>query len=106
MAWQSPAARLEKIEEEAAALVTEARAASEGDRERIVDEATAQAETIRAGASRDLNAEVNRAQRDLQTHVAHLAVGIATKLVKDNLGSDDQNRLVRDYLDQLGESVS
>lgn len=100
------AARLAKIEEEAAALVATARDEAARDKARVIEDAESQAEKIRAGASRDMQAEVTRASRDLQTHVAHLAVNIATDLVKKNLSDADQDRLVRAYLDELGTSVS
>ena len=63
----------------------------------MIEEATAQAEAIRGSASRDMNSEVTRAERELQSHIAHLAVGIATDLVKKNFSGADQDRLVRDY---------
>ncbi len=100
------AARLERVEEEAAGLVAQAREAAEHDKAKMIEEATAQAEAIRGGASRDMKSEVTRAERELQSHIAHLAVGIATDLVKKNFSGVDQDRLVRAYLDRLGESVS
>jgi F-type H+-transporting ATPase subunit b len=103
---EESAARLAKVEEEASALVAQARDDAQRDKTRIIEEADTQAEAIRAGASRDMRSEVARAERDLQSHVAHLAVGIATDLVKKNFSGADQDRLVREYLDRLGESVS
>lgn len=100
------ASRLERVEEEAAGLVEQAREGAERDKVRLIEEAGAQAEAIRSGASRDMRSEVSRAERDLQSHIAHLAVGIATDLVRKNFSGDDQQRLVRAYLDRLGESVS
>jgi F-type H+-transporting ATPase subunit b len=98
--------RLERVEEEAAGLVAHAREAAEQDKVKMIEEATAQAEAIRGGASRDMKSEVTRAEHELQSHIAHLAVGIATDLVKKNFSGADQDRLVREYLDRLGESVS
>ncbi|NKB86926.1 MAG: hypothetical protein GKS06_01725 [Acidobacteria bacterium] len=103
---EESAARLAKVEEEASALVAQARTNADQDKVRIIEDADAQAQVIRAGASRDMRSEVARAERDLQSHVAHLAVGIATDLVKKNFSGADQDRLVRQYLDRLGESVS
>ena len=100
------AARLDRVEEEAAGLVEQAREAAEHDKAKMIEEASGLADAIRAGASRDMKSEVARAERDLQSHIAHLAVGIATDLVKKNFSGADQDRLVRDYLDRLGESVS
>lgn len=100
------ALRLERVEEETAGLVAQARESAARDKVKLIEEATAQAEAIRGGASRDMKSEVTRAKRELQSHIAHLVVGIATDLVKKNFSGADQERLVRDYLDRLGESVS
>lgn len=103
---EESASRLAQIEEESAGLVAQAREDAERDKARMIDEAGAVAESIRAGANRDMQGEVTRAARDLKAHVAHLSIGIATDLVKKNFSSSDQDRLVREYLDRLGESVS
>lgn len=100
------AVRLERVEEEAAGLVAQAREGAERDKAKMIDEAGTLAEFIRSAASRDMKSEVTRAERDLQSHIAHLAIGIATDLVKKNFSGADQERLVRDYIDRLGDSVS
>jgi len=100
------ASRLERVEDEASGLVARARDDAERDKAKMIEEATGQADAIRRSAGRDMKSEVTRAERDLQSHIAHLAVGIATDLVKKNFSGADQDRLVRDYLDRLGESVS
>lgn len=103
---EESASRLAQIEEESAGLVAQAREDAERDKTRMIEDAGVQAESIRAGANRDMQGEVARAARDLKAHVAHLSIGIATDLVKKNFSSSDQDRLVREYLDRLGESVS
>lgn len=100
------AERLARVQEEAAALLEQARVAAVAERERIEASAVDQAAQIRDGAARDLNAEVARSRRNLQLHVADLTVGMARRLVKDNLTGDDQDRLVREYLDRLGGTVA
>ncbi len=100
------AARLGRVQEEASALVTQARAAAATDRQRIEAAAVDHAAQIRDRATRDLNVEAARSRRRLQLHVADLAVGIARRIVRDNLTGEDQDRLVLEYLDRLGESVT
>ena len=100
------AARLERIEDEAAALLTEAGESAEHDKARIVASASTDAEAIRATASRDLDAEVARSRRDLQAHIADQAVSIAKRILQDNFSAEDQRRLVREHLDMLGETVA
>lgn len=100
------AARLERVEQEAAALLTDARESAGRDSERFVVAAGADAEAIRATASRDLDAEVARSRRALQAHVADQAVSIAKQILQDNFSAEDQQRLVLAHLDSLGETVA
>lgn len=100
------AARLERVEQEAATLLTEARESAGRDAERLIVAASADAEVIRASASRDLDAEVARARRALQIHVADQAVSIAKQILQDNFSAADQQRLVLAHLGSLGESVA
>lgn len=98
-------ARLARVEQEAAALVVEAQEDAGAERQRLVTEAEAEAARIRDLADRDMGAEVARARRDLRRHVADLSISIASDLVKDNFSGQDQERLVREYLDRLGQTV-
>ena len=97
--------RFAKVEGESDALLAEARVDAARERERIEARAIEEAALIRDSADRDMDAGVNRARRDLQAHVADLATGIASRLVRENVSDQDQDRLVREYLDHLGETV-
>lgn len=99
-------ARLKRVEEEVAALLSEAEGDAEKERQRIVAAAEQEAGRIREHAQRDMSAEVSRARRQLKRHVADLSVGIAASILKDNLSAQDQDRLVREYLDRLGQTVA
>ena len=100
------AERLERVEQEAAALLTEARESSARDQDRLIAEVSADAEAIRATTGRDLDAEIARSRRALQAHVADLAVSTAKRILQDNFSAEDQRRLVRGHLDSLGTTVS
>jgi len=99
------AERLAKIEGEVGGLIDQARA--DGEREQQVAEKNgrAQGDKIRELASRELGTEASSAQRKLREHVAQLAVEMAEKLLKENLGRADQQRLVDNYISRLGERV-
>jgi F-type H+-transporting ATPase subunit b len=99
------ATRLEKIEVEVGGLLDQARADGDRERQQAEESGSAQAEKIREMAGRELRAEATAAQRKLREHVAQLAVGMAEKLLKDNLSREDQQRLVEDYISRLGERV-
>lgn len=97
--------RLKKVGDEIDALLADARAAAETERQRVEAVAVEEAELIREGAASDLDAQIIRARRDLRQHVAELAVSIARDLLKGSFSEQDQQRLVRQYLDRLGTAV-
>ncbi len=100
------ATRLERVEQEEAALLTDARKGAQRDKKRLVAAAAVDAEIIRDSANRDLDAQVARSRRALQTYVADQAVAVAKRILQDNFSAADQTRLVREHLDSLGETVS
>ena len=97
--------RLSKIEGEVGGLLDQARADGEREQQQADENGRAQANKIRETAQRELGAEASSAQRKLREHVAQLAVGMAAKLLKENLSREDQQRLVDDYISRLGERV-
>lgn len=98
--------RLDRVEQEARELVAEAEGDAERERQRLEREAEEQADRIRQTADRDLRSETLQARRQLRAHAANLAVEMAADLVRDNLTEEDQRRLVREYLEDLGERVA
>ena len=99
------AERLAKIEGEVGGLLGQARADGEREQQQADENGRAQADKIRETAKRELGAETISAQRKLREHVAQLAVGMAERLLKENLNREDQQRLVDDYISRLGERV-
>lgn len=98
--------RLGTIEEEVAVLLEDARADAERERERADVESKEQVEKVVELARRGLDAERVAAQQQLRRYVADLAVGMAEKSLKEHLTADDQDRLIRDYLARIGESMA
>jgi len=99
------AERLAKIEGEVDGLLAQARADGKREQQTADENGRAQADKIRELAKRELGTETSSAQRKLREHVAQLAVGMAEKLIRENLGREDQQRLVDDYISRLGERV-
>ena len=83
----------------------QARADGEREKQQADENGRAQADKIRETARRELGAEASSAQRKLREHVAQLVVGMAGKLLEENLSREDQQRLVDDYISRLGERV-
>lgn len=98
--------RLGRIEEEVTTLIDEARGDAEREKERAEVEGKEQAERAAELTQRELRAERIAAQRQLRVFVADLAVGMAEGNLREHLTADDQDRLIREYLSRIGESMA
>ena len=94
------------MENEITTLLGQANTDAENDRQRAEGRAAEAAEAIRGSAQRDMRSEVARSRRELQTHVADNVIGIAARLLERHFTAEDQQRLMRRYLDKLGETIS
>jgi F-type H+-transporting ATPase subunit b len=68
---------------------------------RIRQAAAAERDRLLEQARREIDWQVKVAERDLVNHAADLAVGVATERIKKVITSDDQQRLVDRYVQQL-----
>jgi F-type H+-transporting ATPase subunit b len=98
--------RLSKIEDEVAALVAAARSDAEREKVRALEDGKVQAEKIVEVAGREVKNERLAAHRQLRGFVADLAVNMARRSIEQHLTPEDQDRLIRDYLARLGESMA
>jgi len=89
----------EEIEEIQVALRRE----GEMERERTLASAREMAEKIKQEAERSATNEIARARAELRQEAARMAIAMAEDLLKKNFTSDDQNRLVSEYLQKVGE---
>ena len=76
--------------QEIAAEETRIRAAAAAERDRLLEQ-----------ARRDIDQQVKIAERELVSHAADLAVGVAAERIKKSITDDDQKRLVDRYVQQL-----
>jgi F-type H+-transporting ATPase subunit b len=79
--------------EEIAAEEARIQAAAGAERERLLEQ-----------ARREIDLQVRVAERELVSHAADLAVGVATERIKKNITDEDQQRLVDRYVQQLGSA--
>jgi F-type H+-transporting ATPase subunit b len=98
--------RLERIEEEVTELVAGARSDAEREKERAVVDGKAQAAKIAEVAQREIAHQRVSARRRLRAFVADLAVNMAEQSLTEHLTADDQDRLIREYLARLGQSMA
>jgi F-type H+-transporting ATPase subunit b len=106
---QAAAAQIEEIDRKMKALPGDLEALRKQGVDEIASEeariqaaATAERERLLEQARREIDLQVKVAERELVSHAADLAVGVATERIRTNITADDQQRLVDRYVQQLG----
>jgi F-type H+-transporting ATPase subunit b len=101
--WEQKLAALDR---EASELREAARERAENDRERILAEAHEAAERIQRDAVASVEQELRRAQAELREEAAQLATELAAGLLRDQIGEADRERLVDEFISQVGAESS
>lgn len=73
------------------------------EKEKIIANAKAMAEQIEKDAGKAAELEIAKARAELQREAVELAVGLAEDLLKKNFTKDDDNRLIDEYMQKVGE---
>lgn len=109
---QTAAAQIEEIDRKMKALPGElealrAQGAQEiaAEEQRIRAAAAAERDRLLEQARREIDLQVKAAERELVSHAADLAVGVAAERIKKNITDEDQKRLVDRYVEQLKGSA-
>ncbi len=95
--------KLSKATKEIDEIYASIKKEGELEKERIIAEAKVSAERIKEQAELTAAREVLKARTELQAEAARLAVQLAEQSLKENVGNDDQNRLVGEYLTKVVE---
>ncbi len=89
---------------EAQELIERAKKQAEDQKDGIVAAAKEEAESIKASAVQEIQREKEQAIAALQEQVASLSVQIASKVIEKELKEEDQVKLIRDYIKEVGEA--
>ena len=98
--------KLAGLEAEREAMRAQALESAQREKERILAEASRMAERARVEAQQIATREVEQARRILRKEVAEQAVKIATDLIRSRLNPADQNRFVKDLVDEVSNASS
>lgn len=93
--------RIQDLDKEAENIIAEYRRQGEEAKERILNEASAAAEKLELQAKRAIEHEFKVAKAQLQEEILEEAFMKAEELVKSKITSDDQGRLVDEYLNKV-----
>lgn len=86
-------------------LVKEAVARGQSREEEIIREANAEANAIREKAAADIAMEKRKAINDAKDEISGMAMAIAGKVVERELTAADQDKLVDQFINALGDQV-
>nr|WP_206703367.1 F0F1 ATP synthase subunit B [Bacillus mycoides] len=89
---------------EAQELIERAKKQAVDQKDVIVAAAKEEAESIKTSAVQEIQREKEQAIAALQEQVASLSVHIASKVIEKELKEEDQVKLIRDYIKEVGEA--
>jgi len=95
-------AKLSQIDAEVQKILDAAVAQGELEKQKIIDEANRAAADIKRQAEMAIQHELGEAKKKLRNDIADQAVALAEELIKKNLQSSDQVKLVEDCLSKIG----
>ncbi len=94
-------ARLAQLDDEVERIRTEAKQTAEEERDRIVAEAKAKAESVRRDTKFQIEQRFKQMKEDLTGEAITAAVAAAEAMLKDKTTASDQQRLADAYLTEL-----
>lgn len=93
--------RIANIDEERSRILAEGRTTAEAVKTQLVQKGTQEAADLRARAAADAESSKATAGADLEAEVGRLALGAAEEVVVRNLDPDTQNGLIEAYIQQV-----
>ena len=92
------------LEKEAEQMVKTARKDAKIEKERIIEEGRQEIERMKRQASFALEQERRKAEADLRHWIAEESVALAEKEMKQKMNQNQQNKLVKNYMDELSRT--
>ncbi len=90
---------------EAQAITQRAMDSARAQSEALISSAQAEATAMKQKASADIALERRKAMGEMKSEISDLAVSIASKVVSRELNEADHERLIEQFIDELGDEV-
>jgi F-type H+-transporting ATPase subunit b len=95
---------LESAKGEAHALINEAKAVGQKEREQLLAKARDEQQQLLERAKREIDVEREKAVTELRREAVELSLAAAAKLIQQRLDSEGDRKIVERYLDSLGDN--
>ncbi|MDM5303588.1 F0F1 ATP synthase subunit B [Bacillus subtilis] len=95
---------LKEARQESQTLIENAKKLGDKQKEEIIQAARAESERLKEAARTEIVKEKEQAVSALREQVASLSVMIASKVIEKELDEQAQEKLIQDYLKEVGES--
>ena len=95
--------QLKQTKQEAQQIIEDAKTAGSKQEQDILASAKKEAERIKVSAQEEIQNEKEQALQALQDKVASLSVLIASKVIEKEISTQDQDKLIEEYIKQVGE---
>jgi F-type H+-transporting ATPase subunit b len=94
--------KLDGVEKEAGEIISGAARSGEMRRCEIIRDAKAEAKNIFKRAQRDIMLEKEKAMSGIRDEMVSISMQAAEKVLEENIDSETNRRLIRDYVDGVG----
>ena len=88
---------------EAQQFIENAKKQGESQYKEIIEQAREEAERIKESARLEIQSEKEKAVHELREQVASLSVMIASKVIEKELSEEDQEALIKEYIEKAGK---
>jgi ATP synthase F0 subunit b len=95
-------ARLARLDAEVETVRAQARREAAAERENIARSTAEEARRLREQAQREIESAGKIARQNLRRYAAEQSIELAENLIRRDIGSDDDARLMNDYIGDLG----
>ncbi len=94
--------KVKDFEAETARLVADAQARGEKDKQAVVEEGRKIAQDVQAQVKQGIEIEVQKAKASLAAEASLLSIDLAEGRIKEKIGSQDHERIVKEYIAKMG----
>jgi F0F1-type ATP synthase membrane subunit b/b' len=94
--------KIKEMEAETGRMVADAQARGEKDKKALVEEGGKVAQDVQAQVKQGIDSELQKAKAALAAEASFLALDLAEGGIKQKINSQDQERIVKEYITKVG----